>query len=208
LSASEPLLSDIPHTWMSRFGHPARHIHMFGQTETAGIVSLYHVPADIDGELNVLPIGSPIANSEIYILDNNQQPCPVDVAGELYIGGAGVGRGYLNRPELSAEKFIPHPFDGQNGARLYRTGDWARYRADGQIEFTGRRDQQVKLRGFRIELGEVETALARHPSIGESVVITRADDRAGTRLIAYFVSSGPADSVPKAGELRSFLIDR
>jgi amino acid adenylation domain-containing protein len=208
LSASEPLMSDIPHTWMSRFNHPARHVHMFGQTETAGIVSLYHVPADIDGELNVLPIGKPIANSEIYILDEDRQPCPLDVAGELYIGGAGVGRGYLNRPELTAEKFIPYPFEGQNGARLYRTGDWARYRADGQIEFAGRRDQQVKLRGFRIELGEVETALARHPSINESVVITRADDRAGTRLIAYFVSSGPADSGPNAGELRSFLSDR
>ncbi|HMG74404.1 MAG TPA: amino acid adenylation domain-containing protein [Pyrinomonadaceae bacterium] len=208
LSASEPLMSDIPHTWMSRFGHPARHVHMFGQTETAGIVSLYHISPDISGELKVLPIGKPIANSEIYILDKDQQPCPIDVAGELYIGGAGVGRGYLNRPELSAEKFIPHPFEGHDGARLYRTGDWAKYRADGQIEFAGRRDQQVKLRGFRIELGEVETALARHPSISESVVITRANDRAGTSLIAYFVSSGPADTVPKAGELRSFLSDR
>ncbi|MDX6577743.1 MAG: hypothetical protein QOE96_3696 [Blastocatellia bacterium] len=207
LSASEPLMSDIPHTWMSRFHHPARHVHMFGQTETAGIVSLYRVPADIDGELNVLPIGNPIANTEIYILDKEQQLCPVDVSGELYIGGAGVGRGYLNRPELTAEKFIPHPFEGQEGARLYRTGDWARYRANGQIEFAGRRDQQVKLRGFRIELGEVETALARHPSIGESIVITRPDDRAGTRLLAYFVSNGPADAVPNAGELRSFLID-
>jgi amino acid adenylation domain-containing protein len=208
LSASEPLFSDIPHTWMSRFHHPARHVHMFGQTETAGIVSLYRVPTDSDGELNALPIGTPIANSEIYILDKNQEPCPVGIAGELYIGGAGVGRGYLNRPELTAEKFIPHPFEGQEGARLYRTGDWARYRADGQIEFTGRRDQQVKLRGFRIELGEVETALARHSSISESVVITRPHDRAGTRLIAYFVSNGPADSAPKAGELRSFLSDR
>jgi len=207
LSASEPLMSDIPHTWMSRFGHPARHVHMFGQTETAGIVSVYHVPTSLDGEMKVLPIGKPIANSEIYILDKDQQPCPVDVAGELYIGGAGVGRGYMNRPELTAEKFIPYPFKGQDGERLYRTGDWAKYRADGQIEFAGRRDQQVKLRGFRIELGEVETALARHPSISESVVVTRANDRAGTSLIAYFVSSGPADSVPKASELRSFLND-
>ena len=208
LSASEPLLSDIPRTWISQFGHPARHVHMFGQTETAGIVSLYHVPADIDGGLNVLPIGRPIANSEIYILDADQRPCPVDVAGELYIGGAGVGRGYLNRPELTAEKFIQHPFDGQDGARLYRTGDWARYRPDGQIEFAGRRDQQVKLRGFRIELGEVETALARHPSISQCVVVTRADDRAGTRLIAYFVANGSPDLSPHAGELRSFLSAR
>ncbi|MDX6306043.1 MAG: hypothetical protein QOI77_3012, partial [Blastocatellia bacterium] len=152
LSASEPLLSDIPRTWMSQFGHPAHHVHMFGQTETAGIVSLYHVPSVIDNELGVVPIGRPIANSEIYILDADRRPCPADVAGELYIGGAGVGRGYLNRPELTAEKFIPHPFAQHAGARLYRTGDWARYRSDGQIEFVGRRDQQVKLRGFRIEL--------------------------------------------------------
>ncbi len=207
LSASEPLLSDIPQAWMSRFGHPARHVHMFGQTETAGIVSLYQVPDDISDELKFLPIGKPIANSEMYILNLDQQHCPVDVAGELYIGGAGVGRGYLNRPELTAEKFIPHPFEGQDGVRLYRTGDWAKYRADGQIEFAGRRDQQVKLRGFRIELGEVETALARHPSIRESVVITRADNAAGTRLLAFFVANGSSDSAPNAGELRSFLRD-
>src|SRR6266481_4858933 len=208
LSASEPLLSDIPRTWMSQFGHPARHVHMFGQTETAGIVSLYHVPASLDDELNVLPIGRPIANSEVYILDADQRPCQANVAGELYIGGAGVGRGYLNRPELTAEKFIPHPFGDHNGARLYRTGDWARYRTDGQIEFVGRRDQQVKLRGFRVELGEVETALAKHPLIRESAVVTRQDDRAGTRLIAYFVSNGAPDFSLNTGELRSFLSAR
>ncbi|MDX6500089.1 MAG: hypothetical protein QOG23_3349 [Blastocatellia bacterium] len=205
LSASEPLLSDIPRTWMSQFGHKAHHVHMFGQTETAGIVSLYHVPSVIDNELGVVPIGRPIANSEIYILDAERRPCPADVAGELYIGGAGVGRGYLNRPELTAEKFIPHPFAQQEGARLYRTGDWARYRSDGQMEFVGRRDQQVKLRGFRIELGEVETALAKHSLIGECAVITRQDDRAGTRLIAYFVRNGSPDSSLHSGELRSFL---
>src|SRR5258708_1358710 len=205
LSASEPLISDIPRTWMSRFKHPARHVHMFGQTETAGIVSLYHIPADIDDEVKVLPIGRPIANSEIYILDADQRPSPVDVPGELYIGGAGVGRGYLNRSELTAEKFIKHPFDGQDGGRLYRTGDWARCGADGQIEFAGRRDQQVKLRGFRIELGEVETALMKHPAILESVVIPHLDQRAGKRLIAYFVAGDPS---PHAGDLRDFLSTR
>ena len=208
LSASEPLLSDIPRTWMSQFGHPAHHVHMFGQTETAGIVSLYHVPSVIGDELSVVPIGRPIANSEIYILDADRRPCPPNVAGELYIGGAGVGRGYLNRSKLTAEKFIPHPFAEQDGARLYRTGDWARYRTDGQIEFVGRRDQQVKLRGFRIELGEVETALAKHPLISECAVVTRQDDRAGTRLIAYFVSKGSPESSLNTGELRSFLSAR
>jgi amino acid adenylation domain-containing protein len=204
LSASEPLLSDIPRTWISRFGHPAHHVHMFGQTETAGIVCLYHIPSSIDGEPGGLPIGRPIANSEIYILDSDQRPCAFGVAGELYIGGAGLGRGYLNRPDLTARKFIPHPF-AEPGARLYRTGDWARARPDGQIEFAGRRDQQVKLRGFRIELGEVETALAKHPLISECAVVTRQDERAGTRLIAYFIAT---NTKLRADDLRSFLSAR
>ncbi|HMJ24680.1 MAG TPA: amino acid adenylation domain-containing protein, partial [Pyrinomonadaceae bacterium] len=206
LSASEPLLSDIPRTWTSRFGHPAHHVHMFGQTETAGIVCLYHIPSAIDEEVDGLPIGQPIPNTEIHILDPDGRPCAVDVAGELYIGGAGVGRGYLNRPELTAEKFVPHPF-AEQGGRLYRTGDWARCRPDGQIAFAGRRDQQVKLRGFRVELGEVETALAKHPSIRESVVVAVQDERAGTRLIAYFVPEG-VDVTLSAGDLRSFLSAR
>jgi amino acid adenylation domain-containing protein len=207
LSASEPLSSDIPRTWMTSFGHPARHVHMFGQTETAGIVCLYNIPSALEDEVSRMPVGRPIANSELYILDQDQRPCAVDVAGELYIGGAGVGRGYLNRPELTAEKFIPHPFSDEGG-RLYRTGDWARHRADGQIEFAGRRDQQVKLRGFRVELGEVETALAKHPLISECAVVAREDVRAGTRLIAYFVSNSSADARLSAGDLRSFLSAR
>ena len=202
LSASEPMLSDIPQTWMKQFGHPAQHVHMFGQTETAGIVCLYRVADTANDEVQLVPIGKPIANTEIYILDELQRPCPVGEAGELYIGGAGVGRGYLNRPELTAEKFIPHPFSEQKGARLYRTGDWARLTSDGQIEFAGRRDQQVKLRGFRIELGEVETALAKHPAVRESVVIARGESTEEKRLVAYFVPSGAA---PNVGELRHFL---
>ncbi len=205
LSASEPLLSDIPRTWISEFQHQARHVHMFGQTETAGIVCLYRVPEILDDELRGMPIGRPIANSEIYILDALLQPCAAGVAGELYIGGAGVGRGYLNRRELTAEKFIQHPFNAAPADRLYRTGDWARLRADGNIEFAGRRDQQVKLRGFRVELGEVETVLAKHPAISECVLTTAADERAGTRLLAYFVANG---DTPNAGELRSFLSQR
>jgi amino acid adenylation domain-containing protein len=207
LSASEPLLSDIPRTWMSHFGHPARHVHMFGQTETAGIVSLYNISSAVEDGVSRMPVGRPIANSEIYILDPDQRPCAVDVAGELHIGGAGVGRGYLNRPELTAEKFIPHPFN-EEGGRLYRTGDWARYRADGQIEFAGRRDEQVKVRGFRVELGEVESALTKHPLIRECAVVAREDERAGTRLIAYLVVNGAANPGLSAGDLRSFLSAR
>jgi amino acid adenylation domain-containing protein len=202
LSASEPLLSDIPQTWRDRFGHPARHVHMFGQTETAGIVCLYRVPEELNTDVSVVPIGNPIANTEIYILDEQQRPCAIGVAGELYIGGAGVGGGYLNRPALTAEKFIPHPFSEREGAQLYRTGDWARLNEQGRIEFAGRRDQQVKLRGFRIELGEVEIALAKHPAVRESVVVARGDGNDEKRLVAYFVANGDA---PAAGELRRFL---
>jgi amino acid adenylation domain-containing protein len=202
LSASEPLLSDIPQMWIRRFQHPARHVHMFGQTETAGIVCLYHIPEQLDENLEIIPIGAPIANTEIYILDERRRLCDIGEAGELYIGGAGVGRGYLNRSELTAQKFIPHPFNQQSCARLYRTGDWARVREDGQIEFAGRRDQQVKLRGFRVELGEIEVALAKHPSVRESVVVARDDTGGDKKLIAYLVANGTA---PNAGELRNFL---
>jgi amino acid adenylation domain-containing protein len=201
LSASEPLLSDIPRTWAAEFRHPARHVHMFGQTETAGIVALYRVPSDIGGA-RAVPVGRPIANSEIFILDEGQRPCPLGVAGELYIGGAGVGRGYLNSADQTSAKFIAHPFSDRPGARLYRTGDWARLNADGQIEFVGRRDQQVKLRGFRVELGEIEAALAGHPAIRECAVIARHDPNGEKRLIAYFVASGASPSVT---ELRAFM---
>ncbi len=198
LSASEPLRSDIPRTWTHRFNHAARHVHMFGQTETAGIVSLFPVPRDFDGE-SYIPIGAPIANTDICVLNEDKQPCAIDEAGELYIGGAGVGRGYLNRPELTAEKFIE-----LDGKRLYRTGDWARVRANGRIEFAGRRDQQVKLRGFRVELGEVEGALSEHPSIRECAVVV-CEIAGDPKLIGYFVLK---DSEARANDLREFLSAR
>ena len=202
LSASEPLLSEIPRVWMNEFQHPAQHVHMFGQTETAGIVSLFPIPRDFDGDKYV-PVGNPIANTDIYVLDENQQPCAINEAGELYIAGAGVGRGYLNRPELTVEKFIE-----RDGKRFYRTGDWARVSLEGRLEFSGRRDQQVKLRGFRVELGEIEAALAKHPSVRECVVVARDQaTNAGTdkRLIGYFVPQGREVS---AVELRAFLSAR
>ena len=118
-----------------------------------------------------VPIGRPIANTEIYILDRYLKPVPVGVPGELYIGGAGLARGYLNRPELTEEKFIGHPFSADPAARLYKTGDLARYRSDGNIEYLGRLDHQVKLRGFRIELGEIESVLRQHPGVRESVAV-------------------------------------
>src|SRR5581483_5979889 len=120
-------------------------------------------------------VGRPIANTQIYIIDRKMQPTPILVPGELLIGGTGVAREYLNRPELTAEKFIPNPFKPEPGARVYRTGDLARYRADGNIEFLGRVDHQVKFRGFRIELGEIEALLRTHPFVRESIVVIRED---------------------------------
>lgn len=137
-----------------------------------------------------IPIGRPIANTQVYVLDSHLQPVPVGVTGELYIGGDGLGRGYLNRPELTAERFIHHPFSQRQDARLYRTGDLVRYRSDGAIEFLGRNDDQVKIRGFRIELSGVETALGEHPAVRECVVVARPDTNGQKRLIAYLAPTG------------------
>jgi amino acid adenylation domain-containing protein len=202
LSASEPLLSDIPQTWMHRFAHPARHVHMFGQTETAGIVCTYEIPRNQNDKVTATPIGGPIANTEIHILDEHRQPVPLGTPGELYIGGAGVGRGYLNRPDVSAQKFIAHSLNGEPAKRLYRTGDFARLTTDGVIEFDGRQDGQVKVRGFRIGLGEIEATLARHPGIKNNAVVARADNNGTKTLIAYFVAR---ETIPSASELRTFL---
>ena len=137
LSASESLLSDVPEEWLSGFRHDARLVNMFGQTETTGIVTVYPIPASSAENMKVVPIGRPIANTRLYLLDPSRRPVPVGVRGDVYIGGAGVGRGYLSQPELTAERFVPDPFSGTAGARLYRTGDTGRYRPDGVIEFIG-----------------------------------------------------------------------
>jgi acyl carrier protein len=153
-----------------------------------------------------IPIGRPIANTEIYVLDPQLNPVPVGVAGELYVGGDGLARGYLNCPELTAERFIANPFSSDSTSRLYKTGDLARYLQDGNIEFLRRTDHQVKIRGYRIELGEIETALAQHPSLRETVVVAREDATGDRRLIAYIVpdqSGHPSDHA-----LRSFLKQR
>jgi hypothetical protein len=153
-----------------------------------------------------ITIGRPISNTQIHILDSRLQPLPIGVVGELHIGGDGLARGYLNYPELTAERFIPNPFSDEPGARLHRTGDLARYSSDGNIEFLGRVDNQVKIRGFRVELGEIESNLRRHPGVREVVVIARQDEHGEKRLLAYLVPQ--KGQVPRVDALRSCLMEK
>jgi amino acid adenylation domain-containing protein len=176
--------------WHQNVRESVRLMQGYGPTEATVVATIADLskPVEPEDELREVSIGRPIGNAEIYILDEHLQPVPVGVSGELYIGGEGLARGYLHRPELTAEKFIPHPFSRQPGARLYRTGDVARYRLDGEIEFLGRRDEQVKMRGYRIELGEIEAVLREHPSVREAVVLVREDVPDDKRLVAYLVA--------------------
>lgn len=172
--------------------------NMYGPTETT-IWSTVDKVAPGEG---VISIGRPIAHTQVYILDAHMQPVPIGIVGDLYIGGDGLARGYLNRPELTAEKFIRDPFSPDPQARMYKTGDVARYRANSTIEFLGRSDHQVKIRGFRIELGEIEAVLAQHAQVRQALMVARADTNGDKRLVAYVITRTPAPSV---SELRRFL---
>jgi acyl-coenzyme A synthetase/AMP-(fatty) acid ligase/acyl carrier protein len=172
----------------------------YGPTESTIGVLTYPVTTDAPNSKTV-PLGRPLPNTETYVLDDNLNPVPIGVPGELYIGGAGLAREYYNQPELTAQRFIPHPF--QNNARLYKTGDRVCYHPDGTLEFLGRVDQQIKIRGFRIELGEIEARLMEHPQIEEAVVATRTDEYNTQHLDAYFSPSGVTGE-----DIRNVLRDR
>jgi amino acid adenylation domain-containing protein len=194
------------HAVLQEHAKTIRLLNGYGPTETTVTATFYDISQSLAGVL--VPIGRPLPRRTTYILDRHLQPVPMGVPGELYIGGAGLARGYLNRPELTAEKFIANPFSEIPGERLYKTGDLVRYRPDGNIEFLGRLDQQVKLRGFRIELGEIEAALAAHPAVREAVVMARGEG-AERQLVAYVVAQGSGDvggqAQPNPAELRSAL---
>jgi amino acid adenylation domain-containing protein len=174
-------------------------INLYGPTETTIWSALYRV----EQAESVIPLGQPIANTQLYILNAALQPVAIGVPGELYIGGDGLARGYLNQPGLTAERFIPHPFSITGGERLYKTGDLACYLPDGKIDFLGRLDYQIKLRGFRIEMGEIETLLDSHPAVRQSVVVVHEDSRGQKRLVAYFVPA--QEQSPSIEDLRTHL---
>ncbi|MDE3155809.1 MAG: amino acid adenylation domain-containing protein [Acidobacteriota bacterium] len=196
-SSGEALSPDLQARFFGRLG-AALH-NLYGPTEAAVDVTSWTCTADA-GPAPV-PIGRPIANIRTWVLDERLQAVPIGVPGELYLGGVGLARGYLHRPGLTGERFVPAPY-GPSGERLYRTGDRVRFRPDGAIEYLGRLDHQVKLRGFRIELGEIEAALARHPGVRQSVVVLRDTAPGGPQLVAYLVGDGPL----ALGDLRTHLL--
>ena len=178
---------------------PQRYVHCYGPTETTTFATT-HLICGLDAHTRMLPIGRGIASTPVYVLDGRGQPVPIGVVGEIHIGGAGVARGYLHRPELTAERFLPDPFADARAvpdARMYKTGDLARWGADGTIEYVGRNDFQVKIRGLRIELGEIEARLCRCPGVDDAVVLAREDQPGHKRLVAYVVAAAgaPADAL-------------
>jgi amino acid adenylation domain-containing protein len=194
-------------------------INGYGPTESTTFTCCYPIPKQLEATIKSIPIGCPISNTQVYILDNYLQPVPIGVVGELHIAGAGLAKGYLNRPELTQEKFIPNPFEkdevipptplnkgGNEPSKLYKTGDLARYLPDGNIEYVGRIDNQVKIRGFRIELGEIESVLSQNQAVQSSCVIVREDNPGEKQLVAYIV---PKLGVKlTSGDLRQFLSDK
>jgi amino acid adenylation domain-containing protein len=194
-------------TWADCTGHRVKFCNVYGPTEATITNTVYETDGSVEAtHPNKVPIGRPISNTQIYLLDTHLRPVPIGVPGELHVGGAGLARGYLKRPEATAEKFIPDPFSREPGARMYRTGDLAHRLACGNIEFLGRRDQQVKIRGFRIELEEIEAALKSHRAVREATVLALEDAPGDKRLVAYVM--GDELAPPSTVELRWWLKER
>ncbi|MCG7756954.1 MAG: amino acid adenylation domain-containing protein, partial [Nitrosomonas sp.] len=195
--------------WFERHGDTRPQlVNMYGITETTVHVTWASLKQSDAESLGNSIVGRPLPDLQAFILDKQGNPAPIGVQGELYIGGSGLARGYLNRADLTAERFVPHPFDDHEGERLYRTGDLARYRESGDIEYLGRIDQQVKIRGFRIELGEIESVLAQHPLINEVVVVACADVPGEKRLVAYVAIDRSQNVAVNTDDLRAYLQER
>jgi amino acid adenylation domain-containing protein len=205
LSASEPLPGDLPRQWKVPLGNKAEMINMFGLTETTGIVAIHRIQPNDEAAARVVPIGRPIDHTRIHILDSWHRPVPIGTIGEIYVAGAGVSRGYLNQPALTAAAFLPYPFGDQPGSRMCRTGDRGRYLPDGSIEILARMDQQLKIRGFRVEPGEIESVLRRHPGVAAAVVVGREIEQGERRIVAYVVPRAP---YPEVAELSQLVKDR
>jgi len=201
-TSAEPISPAMVTRWKQAFpGVPL--LNLYGATECASNVVLYD-SSQMPPDANRVPVGKPLANMKVYVLDDRLNPVPMGVTGEMCVAGACLARGYVNLPELTADRFVPNPFSDRQGSRLYRTGDLARIRADGNIELVGRKDYQVNIRGFRVELGDIETALLRHEKVKECAVIPDDDDLDRKRLVAYVVSiENPEPTI--SGELSRFL---
>jgi acyl carrier protein/pimeloyl-ACP methyl ester carboxylesterase len=199
-SGGEPLTGNLAHKVAASWQVPI--VNLYGPTETT-IQVTHYLQAQAATTNSTVPIGSPVWNARVYVLDAQRQPVPIGVTGELYIGGDALARGYLNRPELTAEKFVANPLEDAPSPRLYRTGDLVRWREEGQLEYLGRIDHQVKIRGFRIELGEIESRLRCHPALEQAVVAAREDSPGNKRLVAYLVTT--EQKPPDIEELRSHL---
>jgi acyl carrier protein len=205
----EALMPATVALWQS-ISPATRLINEYGPTETVVGCTVYEVPIPWSVDQPV-PIGRPIANTRIYILDSHGRPVPIGVSGEIYIGGAGVARGYLNQPQLTAERFVKDPFQADGQGRMYRSGDLGRWRADGTIEYLGRNDSQVKIRGYRIELGEIEAQLLKQAQVREAVVLAREDAPGQKRLVAYYTVKEEVPAIERlreqlAGKLPQYMV--
>jgi hypothetical protein len=198
VAAGDACSADI----VARWSRGRVFLNAYGPTEATVCATV----DDYHGGERKPAIGRPIPNTQVYVLDERLQPVPVGVTGELHIGGVGLARGYLNQPDLTAEKFIPHPFTDEPGVRLYKTGDLARFLPDGQIDFLGRLDHQVKLRGIRVELGEIEAVLSEHKAVREGLVVAGEDATGEKRLVAYVIAD--RECPPSTSDLRGFLRER